>query len=100
MMPACSHTGTPLHFHSSTASGQAFLMRLRTRASVAPRQSPSSLIRASINWEGESPPLASFVPVLVFFIVVAFFVIVVARPSLEYRRSALGAIGRCKLIEQ
>ena len=47
-MPACSNTGTPRHFHSSTTSGQASLMRPRTRASVAPRQSPSSLIRPSI----------------------------------------------------
>src|SRR5271169_2921879 len=53
MIPACSHTGTPRHFHSSTTSGQAALMRLRTRASVSPRQSPSSLILASISWEGD-----------------------------------------------
>src|SRR2546430_10214001 len=38
MMPACSHTGPPLHFHSSTTSGSACLMRIRTRASVSPRQ--------------------------------------------------------------
>src|SRR3546814_8966857 len=38
MMPACDHTGTPLHFHSSTTSGSACLMRIRTRASVSPRQ--------------------------------------------------------------
>ena len=33
-------------------------MRLRTRASVSPRQSPSSLIRASISREGEALSLA------------------------------------------
>ena len=54
MMPACSHTGTPRHFHVSTTSGSASLMRARTRASVSPRQSASSLMRASISWEGES----------------------------------------------
>src|SRR4029079_19532880 len=60
MMPACSHTGTPRHFHSSTTSGSACLMRARTRASISPRQSPSSLILASISAEGEAsfPSLA------------------------------------------
>ena len=49
MIPACDHTGTPLHFHSSITSGSACLMRIRTRASVSPRQSLSSLILASIS---------------------------------------------------
>ena len=56
MIPRCSHTGTPdiafdgfLHFTSSTTSGSASLMRLRTRASVSPRQSPSLSMRASIS---------------------------------------------------
>src|ERR1700678_2242678 len=49
IIPACDHTGTPLHFPSSTTSGSACLMRIRTRASVSPRQSLSSLIRASIS---------------------------------------------------
>ena len=56
MIPACSHTGTPniafdgfLHFTSSTISGSASLMRLRTRASVSPRQSASAAILASIS---------------------------------------------------
>src|ERR1700752_3181416 len=71
MMPACSHTGTPLHFHSSTTSGQAPLMRLRTRASVSPRQSPNSLILASISREGEAAPCASFAS-LFFMVAVAF----------------------------
>src|SRR4030095_15585399 len=97
MMPACDHTGTPLHFHSSTTSGSACLMRVRTRASVSPppaprarpRQSRSSLIRASISREGESPPLPSFASLfLLFGVVVAFFMAgfalcpaVVASPS-------------------
>src|SRR2546427_7064978 len=84
MIPACDHTGTPLHFHSSTTSGSACLMRIRTRASVSPRQSLSSLILASISPEGESPPFPSVEPLfLVFMVVVAFFMVVVSRPSLE-----------------
>src|SRR5437660_8675682 len=62
MIPACDHTGTPRHFHSSTTAGSACLMRIRTRASVWPRQSLSSLILASINREGESPAFPSFEP--------------------------------------
>src|SRR6266516_6491389 len=53
MIPACDHTGVPLHFHSSTTSGSACLMRVRSRESVSPRQSPSSLILASINSDGD-----------------------------------------------
>src|SRR5882672_5110954 len=49
IIPACDHTGTPLHFHSSTTSGSACLMSIRTRASVSPRQSLNSLILASIS---------------------------------------------------
>src|SRR5215467_3011670 len=52
MIPACDHTGTPLHFHSSTTLGSACLMRVRRRASVSPRQSFSPLILASISREG------------------------------------------------
>src|SRR6266513_1292645 len=55
MIPSCDHTGTPLHFHSSTTSGSACLMRARTRESVLPLQSSSSLILASISREGDSP---------------------------------------------
>src|SRR6476620_791396 len=69
MIPACSHTGTPLHFHSSTTSGTACLISSRTRASVSPRQSASSLIRASINCEGDAPPFASSGALLLFFMV-------------------------------
>src|SRR5712691_2564764 len=71
MIPACDHTGTPLHFHSSTTSGSACLMRLRTRASVSPRQSLSSLILASISPEGESPPFPSSAPLLLVFMVMS-----------------------------
>src|SRR5262249_47983461 len=61
-----------LHFTSSTTSGSACLMRTRMRASVSPRQSPSSLILASISREGDSPPFSSFAP-LFFRVVVVFF---------------------------
>src|SRR5262244_2765599 len=71
MIPACDHTGTPLHFHSSITSGSASLMRVRTRASVSPRQSLSSLILASISREGDSP--SSFELLFFFTVVVAFF---------------------------
>src|ERR1700737_2483865 len=66
MMPSCDHTGTPLHFHSSTTSGSASLTKVRSRLSILPRQSPSSLILASISLEGDllfCGPL-SFMPVL------------------------------------
>src|SRR3979490_2878471 len=53
--PSCDQTGTPLHFHSSTTSGSACLMRARTRENVLPLQSSSSLILASISPEGGSP---------------------------------------------
>src|SRR3569832_1789559 len=57
-MPSCSHTGTPIHFHSTTTSGSACLMRPRRRLSIAPRQSPSCRMRASISCDGDSPGLA------------------------------------------
>src|SRR5262247_3417846 len=86
IIPACDHTGTPLHFHSSTTSGSACLMRIRIRASVSPRQSLSSLILASINREVESPPFPSCEPVFLFFLVVAaFFMVVLARSSFADR---------------
>src|SRR6266699_5375920 len=47
--PSCDHTGTPLHFHSSTTSGSASFTKVRSRLSILPRQSPSSLILASIS---------------------------------------------------
>src|SRR3954454_4762367 len=61
MIPACSHTGTPSiefdgfrHFTSSTTSGSACLISVRTRLSISPRQSPSFLILASISRDGDS----------------------------------------------
>src|ERR1700677_2418111 len=83
MIPSCSHTGTPRHFHSSTTSGQASLIRLRTRANVSPRQSPSSFIRASISREGAVPSFAFVAALFVFFmVVVASFIGIVVRQSL------------------
>src|SRR5436309_8903876 len=70
LSPLGDQTGVPLHFHSSATSGSACLMSIRTRASVSPRQSPSSLILASISREAESPPLPSFEPLFLFFMVV------------------------------
>src|SRR3954469_24698227 len=69
IIPAWDHTGTPLHFHSSTTSGSACLMRIRSRASVSPRQSLSSFILASISWEECSPFFSSFEPLFFFFMV-------------------------------
>src|SRR5262249_60111248 len=84
MIPASDHTGPPLPSLPSIRWGSACLMRVRRRASVSPRQSFSSLILASISREGDSSPLPSFEPLLLFFIVViAFFMVVVARPSLD-----------------
>src|SRR5690348_16302585 len=56
MPPSRDQTGVPglvafAHFHSSTMSGSVSRMIRRTVASVAPRQSPSSLILASIFLE-------------------------------------------------
>src|SRR5262249_44431001 len=82
MIPACAHTGTPLHFHSSTTSGPACSMRLRLRASVLPRHSPSSFILAWISRADEFSPLPSFEPLFLFFtVVVAFFMLVLPCPS-------------------
>src|ERR1700722_11832001 len=52
-MPSQYHTGTPRHFHSSTTSGTACLRSARSRESISPRQSPSSLILPSIMSEGD-----------------------------------------------
>src|SRR5215472_2480501 len=55
MPPPCDHTGVPRHFHSSTTSGSASLMRARILASVSPRQSPNSAIRSSMSAEAGLP---------------------------------------------
>src|SRR6516162_5919922 len=67
--PSRDHTGTPLHFQSSTTSGSACLIRARTWESVLPLQSSSSLILASISREGDS------------LLLVAPFFILFATPS-------------------
>src|SRR5947209_18863830 len=68
-MPSWYHTGTPLHFHSSTTSGSASLMSVLMAESVSPRQSPSSRILASISRDGEflASPLFGLVIVVVTF---------------------------------
>src|SRR4051794_24120745 len=53
MIPSCSHVGTPRHFQSSTTSGTAWWISVRTLASTSPRQSPRSSIRSSISEEGD-----------------------------------------------
>src|SRR5262249_25942376 len=53
-IPSCDQTGFS-HFHSSTISGSASLIRARIRPSVSPRQSPSSAILLSISREADSP---------------------------------------------
>src|SRR5437763_5223461 len=92
MIPACDHTGTPLHFHSSTTSGSRCLRSVRIRASASPRQSLSSLILASISREGEPPSFPSFGPLVLFFmLVVAFLMVVVPRALTPRTHLALAA---------
>src|SRR6267143_1654456 len=77
--PSCDQTGTPLHFHSSTTSGSACLMRARTRESVLPRQPSSSLILASIRRDGDSLLVVAFL--VVALLVAALFFILPAPDS-------------------
>src|SRR5262245_40056774 len=58
--PPWDQTGVPIHFHSSTISGSASWMSLRTFARVFPRQSPSCSILASIRREAESAETGFF----------------------------------------
>src|SRR5450755_973992 len=67
MPPSCSHTGVPIHFHSSTTSGSASLIRARILASVLPRQSPNSAILSLISLDAGLP--AGFA---LFFILISF----------------------------
>src|SRR5258706_12923084 len=53
--PSWDHTGVPIHFHSSTTSESASLMRARILASVSPRQSPNSAILPLISLEAALP---------------------------------------------
>src|SRR5215472_15517294 len=64
IIPSCSHTGTPLQFHSSTTSGSASLTKLWSRLSISPR----SLILASVSCEGDwlSCDRLFFCPVFLF----------------------------------
>ena len=48
-IPSGDQTGVPIHFHSSTMSGSAAWISARIRASISPRQSPSSAIRLLIS---------------------------------------------------
>src|SRR5579864_5923399 len=73
MIPSCSHTGTPLHFHSSTTSGSAFFTRARSWLSILPRQSPSSLIFAAISLEGDPVFADGVFPDLLFGVTLFFF---------------------------
>src|SRR2546427_7759655 len=59
-MPLCSHTGVPRHFQVSCTSGNASWINARTRASVSPRQSPSSAMRASISSAAVVPASSGF----------------------------------------
>src|SRR5271154_1013099 len=77
-MPSRYHTGTPRHFHSSTTPGTAWAISARTWASVSPRQSPSSAMRASISRDG-SPFVTGLFGVVFFaigFLGDAFFLTV------------------------
>src|SRR5262245_49916296 len=63
MMPSCDQTGVPglvglTHFHSSTMSGSACLMRVRILLRVSPRQSPRSVIRSEMSSDADGPWLA------------------------------------------
>jgi hypothetical protein len=79
--PRASGSGSNRFPPSHGKLGSACLMRIQTRASVSPRQSFSSLIRASISREGDSPCSPSFEPLLLFVIVVLAFFMVVPGPA-------------------
>src|SRR5438034_1339700 len=58
MIPSCDHVGVPgfvgfTHFNSSTTSGSASLMSVRTLLRVFPRQSLSSAILFEISCDGD-----------------------------------------------
>src|SRR5262245_39169824 len=99
-MPPCSHTGTPRHFHSSTTSGSACLMSARTRASISPRQSSSSLMRASISRAGDSALFACLAP-LAFFgaAVLAFFMTCLSHAFARQRAGLLHPLDELAFVE-
>ncbi len=84
--------------------GVGLLDEALIRASVSPRQSPSSLILASISREESSPPFASFAPLpscssLAFFMAVAFAPLTSVRRAIGWlasprRRAGLRRAGR------
>src|SRR6266508_171551 len=86
MIPSGDHTGVPLHFHSSTTSGSASLMRVRSRESVSPRQSPSSLILASINSDGDP----GFSGALFFTTSLSYHIDFKDAPALDSRSARIG----------
>src|SRR5687767_1725653 len=55
MPPSWDQIGVPIHFHSSTMSGSASLMRARILASASPLQSPNSAIFSSISPDAALP---------------------------------------------
>src|SRR6516225_9656239 len=81
IIPSWYHTGTPLHFHSSTTLGSACLMSFLMRESISLRQSPSSSILASMSAEGDSPVSCSFEPLVALVMAVVASSVVVLRGS-------------------
>src|SRR5215471_4097229 len=53
--PSWDQTGVLIHFHSSTTSGSASLMRARILARAAPLQSSNSAILSLISLEAALP---------------------------------------------
>ena len=66
--PSWDHIGVPSHFHASTTSGSASLMRARILVSVSPLQSPNSAILPLISLEAALPAafgwLFIFLPII------------------------------------
>ncbi|MCY1375038.1 hypothetical protein D9M69_624180 [compost metagenome] len=73
IMPARDQTGTPRHLTSSTTSGSAWRISVRTLARILPRQSASEAIFASIRLAAGSALLSGAVPGTVFFMADIFF---------------------------
>src|SRR5438876_4250255 len=55
MPPSWDHIGVPIHFHSSTTSGSASLMRARILASVSPLQPRNPAILSLICLDDDMP---------------------------------------------
>src|SRR4051812_28437846 len=95
-MPLSDQTGTPRHFHSSTTSGSACLIRPRIRASISPLQSPSSSILASIRREGDS----SVVVVLFFMPVGPRSVVLLCRQDTSAAGAGLALPGQLRELDK